>query len=344
MSSLQDVADLAGVSQATASRVLTSSSHPVAPATRTRVLEAAHTLDFEPNLLARGLAKQRTHTVGVIVHDVMDEYFSEIARGVEDVAYANGYAAFVCNSDRLPDKEVLYLRKLRSMRVDAIIFTAGGIHDADHQRKVRRQLDQIEAAGGVTVRLAPHPSERPDIAYSNTMGFRLAVDHLWDLGHRRIAFLAGPSRLATSRERLTAVRRALKRHDVVLSEDLVFDAEFSRDGGELAADKFIAAGCPATAVIAANDQSAIGVVRRLRAGGVDVPRDVSVVGFDDIAPCAYVEPALTTVHAPLYDLGAEGMRLVLRLLAGELRPPPRNMPLELIVRASTAPPEQGSRP
>jgi LacI family transcriptional regulator, galactose operon repressor len=338
--SLEDVAALAMVSTATVSRVLSGSSHPVAERTRHKVLEAARELDFEPNTLARGLARSRTHTVAVMVHDVMDEYFSEIARGIEDEAYANGYVTLICNTDRDPAKEVHYLRKLRAMQIDAILFASGGLRDRNHRTEVHRQLAQIEAAGGVIVRLAPHEDGKPDVGFSNDIGLRLAVDHLVELGHRSIGFLAGPARLTTSAERLSAMRRALKRHGIVLSKSAVLDSGFSRSGGEEAATTFVAIGSPATAMIGANDQAAIGFVRGLRAQGVAVPDDVSVVGFDDISPCKYIEPPLTTVHVPLYELGVRGLQLVLDLLAGHERPRPVSLPLELTIRSSTARPNR----
>jgi LacI family transcriptional regulator, galactose operon repressor len=338
MTSLSDVAALAGVSVATASRVLAFSSHPVAPSTRQRVLDASQALDFEPNLLARGLVGQRTQTVGVLVHDVMDEYFSEIARGIEDEAYARGYFVFICNSDRDPVKELYYLRKLRAMRVDAILFTAGGINDAEHQREAQRQVSQIEAAGGVVIRLAPHPDHRPDVGYSNIKALRLAVDHLYELGHRTIGFLSGPPQIATSTERLAAFRRALRHHHLDPDVAPVFDGDFTRPGGERAAYEFLTAGLPATGVVGANDQMVIGFVRGLRTAGVTVPDDVSVVGYDDVAPCILVEPPITTVHVPLYELGTRGMRLALDLLAGAPRPRRTELPVALMVRATTGPP------
>ncbi len=145
--SLSDVAASAGVSLATASRVLSDSPHRVAESTRQRVLSAADLLDFVPNLVARGLVARRTSTFGVIVHDMTDEYFAQIARGIEDVAYAGGRATLICNSDRRPDKELAYVRKLRSMRVDAILFTGSGLCDPAYQVAVQAQLRQLEAAG-----------------------------------------------------------------------------------------------------------------------------------------------------------------------------------------------------
>ena len=342
MATLQDVATLASVSLATASRVLSGSTHPVADDTRSRVLLAAEELDFEPNMLASGLARSRTQVAAVMVHDMMDEYFSEIARGLEDEAYANGYATLICNTDRDPTKEVLYLRKLRAMQIDAIVFTAGASTDKAHQAEIDRQLNQIESSGGVVVRLAPHPGGKPDVGYSNRVGLRLAVDHLVALGHSRIGFLAGPVRIATSTERLSAMRRAMKRRGLVLEQAAILEGGFSREHGEDAAERFVDAGLPVTAVVAANDHSAIGFLRGLRKRGVGVPGDVSVVGYDDIRPCAYVEPPLTTISVPLYDLGVLGMRLALDLLRGEQRPAPVDLPLELTVRASTAPPPQAT--
>lgn len=335
---LEDVAALAGVSSATASRVLSGSSHPVAEGTRQKVLDATKALDFEPNMLARGLARNRTQTVAVLVHDIMDEYFSEIARGVEDEAYGHGYVALICNTDRDADKERYYLRKLRAMQVDAILFAAGGLSDMTHRRDVARQLTQIEAAGGVIVRLAPHPGGKPDVGYSNRRGYALAIDHLVGLGHRNIGFLAGSPAITTSARRLAAMRLALAGHGIELGRAMIFDGDFSRAGGEKAAARFVEVDCAATAVVCANDQAAIGFVRGLRTLNVVVPDDVSVVGFDDIAPSAYVEPPLTTVHVPLYELGVQGMRLAFDLLAGEVRPKPYEFPLELVVRSTTAPP------
>lgn len=341
--SLQDVAALAGVSSATASRVLSGSLHPVAAPTRQKVLDATKALDFEPNMLARGLARNRTQTVAVLVHDIMDEYFSEIARGVEDEAYSHGYVALICNTDRDADKELYYLRKLRAMQIDAILFTAGGLRGRTHRRDANRQLTQIEAAGGVIVRLAPHPGGKPDVGYSNRRGLALAVDHLVGLGHRNIGFLAGSPRITTSAERLAAMRLALASHGIELLEATIFDGDFSRAGGEEAAAKFVDADCAATAVVSANDQAAIGFVRGLRSRHVVVPDEVSVVGFDDIAPCAYVEPPLTTVHVPLYEIGVQGMRLAFDLLVGKDRPKPHEFPLELTIRSTTAPPPRHHR-
>ena len=197
MSSLEDVAALAMVSTATVSRVLSGSSHPVAAAPRERRSSRPRKeLDFEPNMLASGLARSRTQTVAVMVHDVMDEYFSEIARGIEDEAYANGYVtADLQHRSRSRTRRCTTCASCARMQIDAILFAAGGLRDRRHRAEVDRQLVQIEAAGGVIVRLAPHAGGKPDVGFSNDIGLRLAVDHLVELGHRSIGFLAGPARI-----------------------------------------------------------------------------------------------------------------------------------------------------
>ena len=339
MTSIHEVAALAGVSTATVSRVLSDSSHPVKASTRQRVLDAASQLDFQPNRLASGLARRRIQVVAVIVHDMMDEYFSEIARGIEDAAYANGYVTLICNTDRSADKEVHYLRKLRSMRVDAVILTAGGLRDPQSRADIAAQLALLEQSGSMIVHLAPHGDGQPDVGFSNQVGLQLAVDHLVELGHTRIGFLRGPEHIETAEERLAAMHDAMARRGLTLDPSANLVGGFSRDDGERAASAFVAAGCPASAVVCANDQAAIGFLRGLRERGITVPDDVSIVGYDDIAPCHYVEPALTTVHVPLHDLGSFGMRVALELLGGSERQDPIQLPLSLTVRSSTAPAE-----
>jgi LacI family transcriptional regulator len=337
--SLADVAARAGVSPATASRVLSNSPHPVADSTRQRVLSAAATLDFVPNLVARNLAVRRTGTFGVIVHDMTDEYFAQIARGIEDVAYAAGRATLICNSDRRPDKELAYVRKLRSMHVDAMVFTGSGLGDDAYQAALQPQLDQFTAAGGVVVRLAPSPGRPADVRWPTGEGYAAAVSHLTALGHRRFGFVCGPDLLPSSHERRAAATAALAAHGLALSTVLVGD--YTRHGGVRAAAALLAGGGRnrPTAVLAANDQLAIGLQAGLRAHGVAVPGDMSVVGFDDVPACTFVEPALTTIRVPLYDVGATGARIAIERLDGN-RPAAVTLGLELVVRASTAPPSR----
>jgi LacI family transcriptional regulator len=222
------------------------------------------------------------------------------------------------------------------MQVDAVIFTAGGLRDPDSRATVEAQLESLRSTGTAIVRLAPHGGGQPDVGFSNEEGLRLAVDHLVGLGHTRLGFVRGPEHVETAVERLEAMRAALGRHRLALASSDLFDGGFSRDDGECAADRYIDTGCGASAIVCANDQAAIGFMRRLRERGVFVPADVSVMGYDDIAPCRYVDPPLTTVHVPLYDLGVSGMRVALELLGGSDDVEPVRLPLSLSIRSSTS--------
>ena len=342
--SLSDVASSAGVSLATASRVLSNSRHAVAETTRQRVLDAATRLDFVPNLVARGLVARRTSTFGVIVHDMTDEYFAQIARGFEDAAYASGMATLICNSDRDPGKELAYVRQLRSMRVDAVAFTGSGLLDPDYQMALPSHLRQLEAAGSVVICLAPGHGRPADVVWSTSAGFHAAVAHLRALGHRRIGFVAGPELLAGSHERLAAARCELEAAGLDLPEPAIYPGDYTRDGGVAAAARVMAGDerHRPTALLAANDQLAIGLIAGLRAAGLAVPEGMSIVGFDDVPSCSFVQPQLTTIRVPLYEVGAIGAQMAIDRLGGTSREQV-SVPVELVVRASTAPPAPSRR-
>ena len=340
MGSLHDVARRAGVSVATVSRVLSGSSHPVRPGTRERVLQAAEELDFRPNLLARALVTARTYTIAAIVHDISDPYFGEIVRGLEDAAREHGYHIFVCSSDRDPERELAYVKKLMSHRVDAIVFAGGGIEDAKYKREVNRLLDGFEGEGRAVVTLSPHSYRAPRISVDNAAASEAMTRYLIGLGHRRIATAAGPMEVRTARVRLGGYRRALEQAGIGYDPDLVEGANFSSEGGAVAAARLVERAPDLTAIFAANDVTALGVMAELNRRRLRVPEEVSVVGFDDIQAARYMSPALTTVRVPMYEVGREGVGLALSLIAGR-RARGRIMPFTLEVRESAAPPARG---
>ncbi len=309
MSSITEVARLAGVSPATASRVVSASDYPVSAATRARVLEAARELDYVPNALARGLLKSRVPVVAVIVHDITDPYFSEIVRGVEDAATAAG----------LP-RDHLQLgarRGSRGARTCGCCARCGrprscsrarGLDDPASNEEMDRHLASMRADGAAVVHLSPHALGEPEVGVDNAAGIAAMVAALVELGHRRIAFLAGPSSLFVARERLAGyrrglerggppVRRAARRPDVVRRRR-------RRPGRRRAAGRR----APFSAISCANDLLALGALQRLAELGVDVPGEVSVAGFDDISTAALTAPSLSTVRLPLRELGPARLR------------------------------------
>jgi LacI family transcriptional regulator len=333
--SLADVAARAGVSITTASRVLSGSRHPVAEATRAKVLEAANELDFEPNLLARGLVMRRTHIVGVLVHDLRDEFYARIVRGIEDVAFENDFSIVVCETDRDTDKEIAYVRRLRSQRVDAVIYAGSSAADADENEHVVEQLRRLETAGSVILRLAPHATVEPDVTYSTREGFGLLVDHLADLGHSEFAYVGAPVALNSTKVARHALAEALFRHGIEFRAERMIPGDGTRAAGEEAAKQLVEQGLPVTAVLAATDHAAAGLLQGFAALGVDVPAEVSVVGFGDLTLAH--DLSLTTVRVPLTEVGDTAMKRCIWYLGGGARAGRDNLPLELVVRGSCGP-------
>jgi len=336
MASITEVARLAGVSAATASRVVSSSDYPVSAATRERVLEAARTLDYVPNALARGLLGNRVPVVAVIVHDITDPYFAEVVRGVEDAASAAGFLVITCSSERRPERESSYVRLLRSIRAAAVIFAGSGLDDPALNEEIERHLAAMRAEGAAIVRLSPHALGDPEVSVDNAAGIAAMVAALVGLGHRRIAFLAGPRSLFVARERLEGYRRGLADAGIAFDERLVVRTGFDLDGGALGVETLLAGRVPFTAVCCANDLLAIGALRRLSDRGVDVPGEVSVAGFDDISTAALTAPSLSTVRLPLREMGRRGFEHADGVLAGGL-PQAQVLPTEVVLRGSTAP-------
>ena len=270
MASITEVARLAGVSVATASRVVSEADYPVSPATRERVLEAARTLDYVPNELARGMLGRRVPVVGVIVHDITDPYFAEVVRGVEDAAADSGYLVITCSSERDADRERSYVRLLRGMRAAAVVFAGSGLDDPVGNEEMDRHVEAMRAEGAAVVHLSPHARGGPDVGVDNAAGIASMIAALAGLGHRHIAFLAGPRALFVARERLDGYRRGLAEAGLPVDERLVVHTSFDREGGALGVDTLLAGEAPFTAVVCANDLLALGALARV---GVDRERD-----------------------------------------------------------------------
>jgi LacI family transcriptional regulator len=335
--SVVDVAQLAGVSIGTVSRVLSNSGHPVGEQTRRKVLEAAAKIDYSPNALSRSLARGRTHTVGVVVHDITDSYFNEIVRGIEDVANEHGYLVLVCSSYRDPERELEYVRKLRSQRCEGIIFVGGGLRFPEYLRRLDAQLDGLSNQGGVTAILAPNDLARPKIIPDASTGIAALVDHLVQMGHRNVALIEGPRRLKTSLERAEAFEAAMRRHRIEPDPELRTSGEFDMHLGAQALGELLDLGKRFTAVVCLNDQMAVGCLMAVRARGIRVPQELSIAGIDDLPVAEYLDPPLTTVRVPMRELGREGMRLVLAQLDGARVRRVRKLQCELVVRESTGP-------
>ena len=325
---IADVAVKAGVSTATVSRVLAGVGR-ARPETRARVLDAARALDYRPSEVARSLKRRSTQTLGLIITDIENPYFPQLVRSVEDASRAAGYTVLLCNAAEDPEREASYLDLLVDRRVDGLIIAASSIG--------ARQGEWLTAPPipVVLVNTEVPDSGLPTITSDNAAGGRLATEHLLALGHRRFGYLMPPPRNVDAVPRLAGVKAALRdagRPDDALT---VVEGEALVGGGESAAIDLLERAPETTAILAYNDLMAIGALRALRHRGRRVPLDASVVGFDDVAVAAYVDPALTTVSQRTEEMG----RWAVERLVGddEAEATTVKLPVDLQVRDSTGP-------
>jgi LacI family transcriptional regulator len=329
-----DVARAARVSITTASRVLNGvTTYPVAAATRERVLAAARSLNYSPSALARALVTKRSRIVGVLVGDIVDPYFAEIVRGVEAVARQAEYLVIVCNTERDPALERRAVAALRDYSADAILFAGGDFGDEEAGRLLQAELEPVLARGGIALALAGDRPGLPAIDIDHTAAAAELTRYLIGLGHQRIAFIGGPPQVSTARARLAGFLAAMA--EAGLPANWILDGGYSFSGG-LAAGTSLAG--TVEAIVAANDQMALGALAALRTAGLRVPADVSLASFGGTSAAAQAVPALTTLVIPREQIGAVAMQAVL----GALAPQPvviasQLLPYTIVVRESTAP-------
>lgn len=327
-----DVARRAGVSQATVSLVLSGNPRArVSAATRERVMAAAGDLGYRPNILARGLVRRRSYTLGVVVPDLSNPFFLDVVTGVQRVAAEAGYAVLPGDVREVPPER--HLDALRQRQVDGLILDGfGALAMAD------------DALSDLKVVLVDEPSERwPGVASDALEAGRLAAEHLLSLGHRRIAFAGPASDVHGFRMRERGFAAALRAAGVPLPSPLLRRVPPTTAGGWQAMRSLLALDPSErpTAVFCANDLVAAGALKACLKAGVDVPGAMSLVGCDDVELARVVTPELTTVRVPARELGARAARLLVRWLdeenGGTIKPPTKPLPVKLVVRETTAP-------
>jgi LacI family transcriptional regulator len=331
---LADVAERAGVSLATASRAL-AGRDGVSEEVASRVREVSRELGYVANPLARTLAGGASSTVGLVVHQIDDPYFAEIAAGVIQVADEQGLLVQICHSGRDPDHELRQIRHLIAQRAGTILIAGSGYSDPRREAETKAELSAFQRLGGRVAVIGRHSLGVDAVLPSNEPGGRALGDHLLGLGHRRIAVAAGTAGLNTVADRLAGVAAALRARGLSLSDLPVVHTDFTRDGGCLAAGQIMGEHPATTAIIALNDAMAMGVLSALRERGVAVPHRVSVAGFDDVSVAADLAPSLTTIRLPMAEMGR--MALTLALKPPSARPRRRSTGHSLVVRDSTAP-------
>jgi LacI family transcriptional regulator len=331
---LADVGALAGVSPATASRVLNGTGTRVAESLRLRVLEAAEQLDYVPNAHAQALMRRRNETVGVLAFDVKNPYFVEITSAIFSVATETGRLVTIGNVGVSLEAELRYIALLRSQQVSAMILAGSGRDDDEHNDRLRVQLDAFRRGGGRVAFIGRHHVEGDVVTPDNRGGAATAARALLDLGHTRVGVITGHTTMTVVQDRLLGFCDVYEQAGHPIAPELVEVGLFLPEGGSEAMARLLERAPDITAVFCLNDAMAVGAMRLLRERGIDVPERMSVVGFDDVAIAQVVSPALSTVRVPLAQMGETAMRLI--LAPRGVAPRTVRLPTTLCLRGTTA--------
>ena len=337
MVTIRDVARNAGVSIATVSRVFNGSSH-VSPESSRSVRAAAKRLDYWPHGGARSLTTSLTHAMGVLLPDLFGDFFSEVIRGIDRAAREQHFQ-IVVSSSHADTEEMLAAARFMQGRIDGLIAMVPDKGSAAAIRRIASRFPVIllnprfEVAGCSTISIA------------NFGGARAAVEHLTQLGHRRIAILKGPGGNVDAEERLRGYQQALRDAGIQPDPKLELEGDFSQVGGHRCASELLQLAPRPTAVFAANDYMAVGLMSALRDAHLEVPRDFAVAGFDDIAISRYMNPPLTTVRVDAQELGQRAALALITSMQAPSKPPPTHtvLPAALVVRVSCGSAANGSR-
>ena len=316
----------------TVSRVINNSGY-ISQETRRRVEEAIAELGYVPNALARSLRFKQTKTIALVLTDITNPFFTTVARGVEDVASEQGFSVMFCNTDESPNEEANYLNVLVQKQVDGVLLVPARCSVDSVAFLQERSVPFVildRHIDGVNVDTVRCDSEQ---------GAYELMRHLLDLGHERIAILSGSLEVSTSADRVAGYRRAFAEAGLAHDPDLVFYGSFTQESGYRATQQALALTPKPTAIFAANNFIAVGALRVIREMGLRVPEDISVVTIDDPLASLVIEPFLTVVAQPAYQMGREATSLLLDRLSGRDDNPPREiiLPVECIVRRSSGP-------
>ncbi|MCX8022801.1 MAG: LacI family transcriptional regulator [Syntrophorhabdaceae bacterium] len=327
MANIIDVAQKAGVSIATVSRVVNNSRHKVNQATKEKVLAAIKELDYRPNALAKGLLMKKTMTAGIIIPDISNPYYAEIVRGIQDIADVHGYGIMLLNTDRNKERIIKHILFLREKSADGIIFSGGTIDEEEVLSALGELKERVVVIGR-------HNVDFPVIAIDNVGGASKATKHLIDLGHRRIGYISGPNNSTTAKERFEGYKTALTQAGYRVDRTLIKNGDLTPSSGYLIAKELIYEK-KATAIFTANDQMAIGAIRAAKDLGLRIPEDVAIVGFDNIPITSFIDPPLTTIEIPMYQVGIAAMEMLVNIISEKNSERMRWFSTNLIIRGST---------
>lgn len=334
MPTIKEVSRRAKVSPSTVSRVL-NETVPVADDTKKRVLDAVRELKYEPNVFARSLVTNRSGGIGVVVNEISSPYYSGIVSGIEEVVEAAGMHLIVSSGHADPKFERRATEYLLQRRSDALILHLETLSDYE----LLEWLEQNVASEMPVVIVGRNVTELGNncVYLDNERGGCLATQYLLEQGHRHIAHITGPLAMKDSRDRLQGYRRALEAAGLAYDERYVVEANFTEEGGLHAAQRLLYRRLELSAIFSANDQMAAGILHTLREHRLDVPDDISLIGYDDVFIARYLYPALSTIQQPLKDMGRAAARIALAALGHKETEVKRKFEPQLIIRQSVRP-------
>ena len=327
---IKDVAALAGVSVATASRVL-SGNPATSPEARAGVAAAAAQLDYRPNAQARALRSTRTDSIGLLVSDVRNPFFADLAHTVEQAALASGYVTLLGNANERKEQQDRYLDTLISRRVDGIVVAPLGDGSGSIRSLIEREIPTVfvdRTVAGLDV---------PSVTTDSETGIRQAVAHLAAAGHTRIGYISGPQAISTGRDRFAAFTRAVADFGLSQDPELVYFGDFQAASGSAGVHALLELRQPPTALLAADSPMAVGAIAILHRRGLRIGRDIALIAFDDIEWFALLDPALSVISHSVEDMGRIAVKMLLEVIGGGT-PESVVLPSELIVRASSSAP------
>ncbi len=334
MPNMKEIARIAGVSLGTVSHVLNDSARVREPLRR-RVLEAVEAQGYQPSALARGLRRDKTNMIGMIIPDVTNPFFPAVVRGAEDAAFSNGYRLILCNTDNDHSKELVHLNELRTFLPSGLIVIPSNFSD------LTKHAESYQKSGTavVCVDRLPKRWEGDSVTVANEQGAFDATRYLLEMGHRRIAIITGPLHLTNAEQRMSGFRRAMAKARLPVAPEYLQESSFDLSGGHSKALLLLRMLPRPTAIFAGNDMIALGVIQAIRETGLQCPNDVSVLGFDDLDFATFSSPPLSSVFQPGYQLGATAARILLDRVSGD-RGPAKHVVLQtqLKIRESIAPP------
>lgn len=300
---MQHIAKVAGVSLGTVSHVI-NGKVPVSEPLRERVLEAIRVLEYQPSQMARGLRRNATDMIGMIIPDITNPFFPAVVRGAEDAAYAASFRLMLCNSDNDPSKEAAYLNEIRTFRPAGVVVISSG---------ATTLLSQLRADDPPLVFADRCPTgwKGDAVITANEPGAYQATQYLIEMGHHRLAMICGPADFSSSRERSDGFRRAVQEANLMVPLGCLQEGQFTRQSGFDCMQKLLEMNPRPTAVFVANDLMAAGALQAIRHAGLYCPKDISLFGFDDLEFSALTDPPLNTVHQPGYEMGATAVNLLL---------------------------------